>query len=333
MIKEQNLQIAGNPSLGIPDVSGNISYDLFGNPILDAKRTMSDYFGVPPFSILDSTDKDWVNRKQRWNKLINDTAQARKNVLAGGGASEKDFMKYINNGSSILDAVLAELMLKWFTEEGFKTFDPFAGDTVFGFISGFLKRPFEGIELRQEQVDFNQMQCDREGLNCKYFCDTSENMNNYIENESKDFIFSCPPYADLEVYSDLKEDLSTMSHEDFFKVYKKILQNTYYKLKNDRFAVIVTSEIRNKKGEYIRLVPNTINIMVEVGYIYYNDIILINSIGTLPRRTGRYMNAARKVGRRHQNVLVFYKGNLNNIKNNFSELIPKNTYYGSENLE
>lgn len=319
------------PTLPIHGVTSSISFDLFGNPVLDAKRTMSDYFGVAPFSILNTTDKDWINRKQRWNKLINDTGQARKNVLAGGN-SEKDVMNNMN-GSSILDAVLAELMIKWFTEEGFKTFDPFAGDTVFGFISGYLKRPFEGIELRQEQVEFNQEQCNRENLNCKYICDTSENMDNYIEKESKDFIFSCPPYADLEVYSDLKEDLSTMSHEDFFTVYKKILQNTYNKLKNDRFAVIVTSEVRNKKGEYIRLVPNTINIMVDAGFIYYNDIILMNSVGTLPMRTGRHMNAGRKIGRRHQNILVFYKGNPNNIKNNFSELIPKNEYYGSQNLE
>lgn len=303
----------------------SVPLDLFGNPILDPKRTMSDFFGVAPFSILNTTDKEWINRKQRWNKLINDNGQARKNVLAGSD-SEKDVMNNMN-GSSILDAVLAELMIKWFTEENYKTFDPFAGDTIFGFISGYLKRPFEGIELRQEQVDFNQEQCDRELLDCKYICDTSENMDNYIENESKDFIFSCPPYADLEVYSDLKEDLSTMSHDDFFVVYKKVLQNTYSKLKNDRFAVIVTSEVRNKKGEYIRLVPNTINIMVEAGYIYYNDIILMNSVGTLPMRTGRHMNSGRKIGRRHQNVLVFYKGNPNNIKNNFSELIPKNEYY------
>ena len=317
-----------NGKIGDSQTKQNVNVDLWGNPILDAKRTMSDYFGVAPFSILNTVDKDWQQRKQRWNKLINDTGQARKNVLAGSD-SKKDVMNNMN-GTSILDAVLAELMIKWFTEENFKTFDPFAGDTVFGFVSGWLKRPFEGIELRPEQVEFNQIQCNRENLDCKYICDTSENMDNYIENESKDFIFSCPPYADLEVYSDLEEDLSTMSHEDFFKVYKKILQNTYSKLKNNRFAVIVTSEVRNKKtGEYIRLVPNTINIMVEAGYMFYNDLILVNSVGTLPMRTGRHMNAGRKVGRRHQNILVFYKGDPKQIKNNFSELIPKNEYYGS----
>ena len=299
--------------------------DLFGNVVTDAKRTMSDYFGVAPFSILNTVDGDWQRRKQRWNVLINDIGQTRKNVL-GGSESEKDVMNKMK-GTSILDAVLAELMLKWFTEENFETFDPFAGDTVFGFVSAFMNRPFTGIELRKEQADFNQHQCNLNNLDAEYICDSSENMNNYIENESKDFIFSCPPYADLEVYSDLEDDLSTMSHDDFFKMYSKILQNTYNKLKNNRFAVIVTSEVRNKKGEYIQLVGKTINLMVEAGYMFYNDIILVNSVGTLPMRTGRHMNSGRKVGRRHQNVLVFYKGNPKKIKENFSELIPKNEYY------
>ena len=307
------------------------NYDLFGNKITDPKRTMSDYFGVAPFSILNTVDGDWQKRKKRWNVLINDKGDMRSGALKAKNnktESEVDLaIQNLNNGVSILDAVLAELMIKWFTEENYKTFDPFAGDTVFGFVSAFLKRPFEGIELREEQSSFNQLQCDINGLPAKYFCDSSENMDKYIENESKDFIFSCPPYADLEVYSDLEDDLSTMSHEDFFKMYSKILQNTYKKLKNDRFAVVVTSEVRNKKGEYIQLVGKTIDLMVKAGYMFYNDIILVNSCGTLPLRTGKMMNSGRKVGRRHQNVLVFYKGDPKKIKENFSELIPKNEHY------
>lgn len=154
-------------------------------------------------------------------------------------------------------------------------------------------------------------------------------MDKYIEDNSMDFIFSCPPYGDLEVYSDLPQDLSTMSNEDFMKVYKKIIQNTYKKLKNNRFAVIVISEIRDDKGVYVGLVPHTINSMREAGYSYYNEIILLNSVGTLPLRASGAMNSGRKVGRRHQNVLVFYKGNTKEIKNNFDLIMPKNEYYES----
>jgi DNA modification methylase len=157
-------------------------------------------------------------------------------------------------------------------------------------------------------------------------------MDKYIDDNSKDFIFSCPPYADLEVYSNLPNDISNMSHKDFFKTYSKILKNTFSKLKEDRFAVIVTSEVRGMDGGYINLVGKTIDIMVNAGYLFYNDIILVNSVGTLPLRAGRYMNTSRKIGRRHQNVLVFYKGDPKKIKENFSELIPKNKYYESGDI-
>jgi len=52
-------------------------------------------------------------------------------------------------------------------------------------------------------------------------------------------LFTCPPYVDLEVYSDKKEDLSTMKYEDFKKAYFKIIKESCDLLKDNRFAVIV----------------------------------------------------------------------------------------------
>lgn len=89
--------------------------DLFGNPITQEKRSMSDYFGVPPFSILNTVEGDWQARKRKWNSLIGDQGQAREGVL---GDSDGMLGK-ISNGTSILDACLVEVLLKWFTEEGY----------------------------------------------------------------------------------------------------------------------------------------------------------------------------------------------------------------------
>ncbi len=175
--------------------------------------------------------------------------------------------------------------------------------------------------MRKEQVLFNQTLLDTFGFNGKYYCDTSENMDSYIDDESCDFIFSCPPYADLEIYSDNPKDLSNMNYDEFFNVIGRILTNTYKKLKPNRFACIVIGEVRHKNtGEYIGLVPNVINIMRDAGYKYYNEIILQTPIGNLHIRAGNYINTTRKVGKMHQNVLVFYKGNLNKIKDNFKRL-------------
>jgi len=308
--------------------------DLFGQPVHDPARSMKDFFIVPPFSILDTTDGAWQRRKKRWNDLIGDLGNTRENTLKprnDNTDSEIDLsIQNFNNGVSILDAVMAEVLVKWFTEPGHLCFDPFAGDTVFGFVSAYMERVFTGLELRQEQVDFNQQAVDKHQLHAKYTCADSMWMDRYVEDKSQDFIFSCPPYADLEVYSDLPGDLSTMSHSEFFRAYTHILQQTFNKLKWNRFACIVISEVRDQKtGLYLRLVPKTVDIMTGAGYSYYNEIILINSPGTLPMRSGKQMNSGRKVGRRHQNILVFYKGDPKEIKNNFSELIPKNEYYES----
>lgn len=52
----------------------------------------------------------------------------------------------------------------------------------------------------------------------------------------------------------------------------------------------------------------------------YNEIILINVAGSLAIRVGRQFDSSRKVGKMHQNVLVFYKGDPKKIKENIPKL-------------
>jgi hypothetical protein len=47
---------------------------------------------------------------------------------------------------------------------------------------------------------------------------------------------------------------------------------------------------------------------LDTGIDYYNEIILITQGGSLAIRAGRQFTATRKVGKTHQNVLVFCKG-------------------------
>ena len=301
--------------------------DLFGNNIID-KKNLSGWFIVPPFSVLNVSSDVWQSRKKIWMTRIKDKAQARPNKLkvqykTGMPSEQKaiDFMAIKGDSTSILDPVLCEVLLHWFTEEGHTTFDPFAGDTVFGFCSAFKGRPFTGIELRNEQVEFNQKMIADNGLDGKYICDDAVNIKNHIKNESMDFMFTCPPYADLEIYSDLPNDLSNMDYDVFFEVLKQVYTDCFSVLKNERFAVITIGEVRHKiTGGYIGLVPKIIHIMMDAGFHYYNEIILNTPVGNLMMRAGRYMNQNRKIGKQHQNVLVFYKGNPNNIKKHFKKI-------------
>lgn len=308
-----NLELTGFDLSEINDLFKDEPEEKYADGVAGS---MSANYGVPPFSVLDTRQGPWGKRKAQWRDLIGDNGESRENTLG----SEGGMIAGMNNGVSLLDPVLAEIIVSWFGKSGGVAVDPFAGDTVFGFVAGSLGMQFQGIELRKEQADLNQQRCDEAGLDCTYFNDTSENIDDYIDDNSADLIFSCPPYADLEVYSDDPRDLSTMGHDDFFVVYKKILQSTFRKLRDDRFAVIVMGEVRGKNGSYIGTIPKTIELMEEVGFAYYNELVLINPAGTLPLRAGKSMNATRKVGKMHQNVLVFLKGDAKKAVESLGEI-------------
>ena len=124
-----------------------------------------------------------------------------------------------------------------------------------------------------------------------------------------DFIFSCPPYGDLERYSDDPADLSTMEYHTFMAAYKRIILRCAKQLKPDRFACFVVGDFRDKRtGNYRGFVADTITAFRDVGLELYNEAILVTAVGSLPIRITRQFESGRKFGKTHQNVLVFVKG-------------------------
>jgi len=55
-------------------------------------------------------------------------------------------------------------------------------------------------------------------------------------------------------------------------------------------------------------VGDTVEAFKAAGLNYYNEAILVTAVGSLPIRAGRQFDAGRKLGKTHQNVLVFVKG-------------------------
>ena len=133
-------------------------------------------------------------------------------------------------------------------------------------------------------------------------------------------IFSCPPYFDLEVYSDKPNDLSNMDYESFEKAYTQIIINACKKLKQNRFAVFVVGDIRDKQGFYRDFIDLTKNAFKKGGLKTWNEIILLNSLASAPLRAETPFIANRKITKVHQNILVFYKGDPTKIRENFKEI-------------
>jgi len=216
-----------------------------------------------------------------------------------------------NSGTSIFDPVLCELVYSWFCPKGGQVVDPFAGGSVRGIVANYVGLHYYGSELREEQVKANLAQKKAITTNTDFSLlwacgDAFEIMPHAPK---ADLLFTCPPYGDLEVYSDLEADLSNKGYDDFIVLYRTIIKRAVRRLKYNRFACVVVSNFRDKKtGFYHDFVGDTVQAFEDVGLHYYNDCVLMNSIGSLPLRAGKQFDAGRKLGKMHQNVLVFYKG-------------------------
>ena len=286
---------------------------------------LQDRFLCPPFSFLDTRQGYWQDRKRIWKKLIKENGESREGTLGFSSLINNMYGKQGLSNVSILDPVLCELMLSWFgMPKGGKAkcFDCFAGDTVFGYVSSFLGNSFTGIELRPEQAKINAERTKH--LNAKYICDDGQNVAKHIPAESQDFFFSCPPYFDLEVYSDLENDASNQKdYESFRQILENAFTGAVKCLKPNRFAVVVMSNVRDHKdGHYYDICSDISRIFEKNGCILYNEIILLNVIGTAAIRAKQAMKN-RKVCRVHQEVLVYYKGDPNKIKDEFGEVAVK----------
>jgi DNA modification methylase len=165
-----------------------------------------------------------------------------------------------------------------------------------------------------EQIEENRKQAkDICNKTINYICGDSNLEINKLE-QNFDFIFSCPPYFDLEVYSSNKSDLSNMSWQNFKKIYQSIVYQAVSTLKDDSFACFVIGNIRDEDGFYRNLISYTKECFTLSGMNLYNDIILLNSVGSASLRADPNFKY-KKVTKTHQNVLVFFKGDIKNILN------------------
>jgi DNA modification methylase len=217
----------------------------------------------------------------------------------------------VNIGTSIFDPVLTEVCYRWWCPAGGVVLDPFAGGSVRGIVASILGLKYWGCELRPEQVAANK---------CQLTVDTRGQFKpKWVRGDSADklpgapradFILSCPPYGNLEKYSDDPHDISAMTYVDFLAKYREIVTHACERLRQDRFAAFVVAHYRDRSAGVMRnLVADTVDAFQDAGAAFYNDVILVTAIGTAAMRANtNFVRGARKVVKTHQNVLVFVKG-------------------------
>lgn len=289
--------------------------------------TLRDRFTVPPFTTIDGRSGWWRDRRNVWRSLglLPDGEEARAGVhtFAQGAERRDEVGKKLQQatlsqgGWSTFDPVLCELAYRWFCPDGGWILDPFAGSPVSGVVAAALERNFVGVELQAAEVDRNYRHAegmvDRGVLAAEFepmwFQGDSAHLEDVLPTDQRfDFVWSCPPYFDLVTYSDDPADLSNMDDQRFAEMYRQVIRNCVNRLKPDRFMGLVVAEVRDKRGNYRGLIPETIEAAEAAGAHFYNEAVQILPIGTAAVRAAWAFTRTRKLCRTHQSLLVFVKG-------------------------
>ncbi len=237
------------------------------------------------------------------------TEEFQRDHYAGPGEDAEGW----TSGTSIFDPVLCELLVRWFSPPGGAVLDPFAGGATRGIVAGVLGRRYLGVDLRPEQVAANEAQADAivgpGHVRPEWIVGDSAELPALVPpGYAADLVLSCPPYADLERYSDDPRDVSTLPYDEFSAAYRRIVAASVALLRPDRFVAWVVGDMRDARGIYRDFPGLTVSAFRDAGAELYNWGILVTALGSLPIRAGRAFAAARKLGKTHQDVLVFVKG-------------------------
>ncbi|MEO3851735.1 class I SAM-dependent methyltransferase [Streptomyces sp. B8F3] len=278
--------------------------------------TLGPLPGIHPFSVLRTELGPWRERRRAWHDLGMASRAGREHVTTydGGSRWAKEKLASINDGLSTFDPVLAEVSYEWFCPEGGSVLDPFAGGSVRGLVAGNGGYRYTGIDLSPLQVDANDAQADDWQTR-----DLLAHRPAWIEGDAAevlpelatgayDYVFTCPPYHNLERYSDDPRDLSAMKWKDFAAAYREIIAESVRCLAPDRFTTWVVGDVRGSTGYYRGLPQLTVAAHEAAGARLYNDAVLMNTLGSVPLRLANQWRASRKMGRHHQYVLTFVKG-------------------------
>lgn len=294
---------------------------LFDIAAVEHTLSLAERFVLPPFTQLDARSGVWQERKKLWLQmgLKSEAGRTARTFAKAAGKDEvSQKLLAMSGGQSVFDPVLCEMAYRWFCPPGGRILDPFAGGSVRGLVAAVCRRKYEGIDLSLDQIDANLAQ--REDFEARQIYDPlwrpiwwHGDSDRVLDDERwirppYDFVWSCPPYHDLEKYSTDPDDLSNMSWKAFRAVYRSIIGKAVDHLAEDRFAGFVVGEIRGQDGFYRHFVQETIDAFELAGAAYYNEALFVSPAGTLPIRAAKQFVVSRKLGRTHQTVLLFVKG-------------------------
>lgn len=261
-----------------------------------------------------SAGKDWfststtiwqvdelIKRRVRdWRRLTGETGHtgARDEVFRA------DHDSVYTGTHSVFPAPLMEMIIvRYAGKVGSSILDAFAGGPPRGLVSAIMGHKYTGFEIRQEQIDENEALLDRLKLKGATYVHGD---GRFLDIPDKfDCAITCPPYYDLEVYSDQPNDLSNLTGYNEFNASMWLCAHAHReRMLPGSFVCVVVGLFRDKKGELIDFPADTVENFRDAGFTYWQNIILSKNFASAAVRAGNAWKGLKLVPR-HENLLVF----------------------------
>jgi hypothetical protein len=220
-------------------------------------------------------------RVRDWRRLLGETGHT-------GTRSEtmrKDHESAYTGTHSTFAAPLVEWVLLRYAPSGSRILDAFSGGPPRAVVSSIMGYSYVGFDIRSEQIEENQQTLSALELTGAEFVLGD---GRFLEGDYGlfDCALTCPPYHDLEKYSNRSDDMSNMrSYEEFNAGMALCAEAHRRHMKPGAFVCIVVGPIRGKSGELIDLPAHTVQNFREAGFIYWQQIILSKNFGSAAKRS------------------------------------------------
>lgn len=297
-------------------------------------------------NVWNTTRGDWIKMKREWNEKL-EAAGAKHGVANPKFASRDgcwqgsngmgnvvlakqtvedgeivtDKGKTLNGNASVLDPLACEIILRFFMPtKGRRVYNPFGGGVQMGFVSGVYGYDYTSSEIRQNQCDANNSIC--QDLDSAKW--VKSDSSTYKPKGKFDLCFSCPPYYQVEEYLDYdgKPPEGELNSIPTYEAFRDLLFEGYKlgieALNDNCFFVVMTGDSRDKRGAYYGCEAEHELFFKAQGLHIYNRIVYHESEFTRLAHAKRTLDY-RKFPKTEQKILVFYKGDMEKIK----DLYPK----------
>lgn len=272
--------------------------DLFGDVTIE--KSIKKRIGFLPTSVWRP---NWEITK-RLKKLVGDSSQTRESL----NSNRSDRRNGVNNGKpSIFNPNLCQMIISAYCDENSIIYDPFAGGGTRAIISSMFGHKYYGVEIREEEVE--RINDKKKELDLDFTVVKGDALNKNFDDIKFNFSLTCPPYYDLEQYSNLDNDLSNQKdYNGFLQMLSKSVKRVYDCLEDDSISVWVVGNFRNKFGALEHLNGDLIRIGKENGFILLDELIYEGASKVALTRCSKF-EKNRKSIRMHEYIVIFKKTN------------------------